>query len=421
MNVLRTVGLTLLLLFAAFYIVAFWPVRDPHPAPYVERGITVVQVGKLYASPDAPALAPATIVIQDGRIAQVTQTFASAPANARVINCQTCTATAGFWNVHIHFTQPKWQWAAWKSTQILNAQLADMLTSRGFTTVADLGSDPRDTISLRRRIEHGDLLGPAIYTAGPALYPPDGIPYYLRNSLPRWMLKLMPQPKTPEAAVRVVVRNKRTGSDLLKLFTGSYVERGVIKPMPEDIASAAARQAHDYRQLVFAHGSNLAGTQVAIASGVDVLAHAPDTTEGVDEAVLRAAVARHMAMVPTLKMFATTVTTKPSYLQPIYAIVRQYKALGGELMFGTDVGYMTDYSTDGEFSGLKECGLNSRDMLRMLTTAPAARFGVANEKGTVEVGKLGDITVLDADPVEDTAAFSKVHATIRNGRVLFQK
>jgi imidazolonepropionase-like amidohydrolase len=321
----------------------------------------------------------------------------------------------------VHFTERKWQWAEWKSAQVLDAQLADMLTSRGFTTVVDTGSDPHETIALRRRIEKGELRGPAIYTAGPALYPPDGVPYYVRNSAPAWMLKLMPQPKTPDAAARVVDNNKRIGSDLLKLFTGSYVQRGVIKPMPVEIATAAAREAHDHGQLVFAHESNLPGTLVAIESGVDVLAHAPDTTEGIDESVLHAAIAHHMAMVPTLKMFATTVTTKPAYLQPIYAIVRQYKTLGGELLFGTDVGYMTDYSTDGEFSALKECGLNSRDMLRMLTTAPASRFGVANQRGTVEIGKFGDITVLDADPIENPAAFSKVHATIRNGRVLFQK
>ena len=421
MKALAVFVLALLLVCGAFVTVALWPLRDPHPAPYLQHGMTVVRVGKLYVSPDAPALSPATIMIQDGRIWQVTPSLAPVPATSTVVDCPSCTATAGFWNVHVHFTQPKWQWAEWKSAKGLDAQLADMLTSRGFTTVADLGSDPRVTIALRRRIEKGEVRGPEIYTAGPALYPPNGVPYYLRNSLPAWMVALMPQPETPDAAVRVVEHNKRTGSDLLKLFTGSYVQRGVIKPMPVEIAAAAAHQAHAYGQLVFAHESNLAGTQVSIASGVDVLAHAPDTTEGVDENVLRSAIARNMAMVPTLKMFATTVTTKPAYLQPIYAIVRQYRALGGELLFGTDVGYMTDYSTDGEFSALKECGLNSRDMLRMLTTAPAGRFGVANEKGTVEVGKLGDLTVLDADPIEDAAAFSKIHATIHNGRVLFQK
>ena len=53
-----------------------------------------------------------------------------------------------------------------------------------------------------------------------------------------------------------------------------------------------------------------------MASGVSVLAHAVDTTDGVDDAVLRAVIEKKMAMVPTLKMFRTTVTTKAAYLDP---------------------------------------------------------------------------------------------------------
>jgi RNase P/RNase MRP subunit p30 len=47
--------------------------------------------------------------------------------------------------------------------------------------------------------------------------------------------------------------------------------------MPLDIAKAAVERTHLNGHLVFAHPSNLAGTQVAIQSGVDVLAHAPDS------------------------------------------------------------------------------------------------------------------------------------------------
>ena len=128
-----------------------------------------------------------------------------------------------------------------------------------------------------------------------------------------------------------------------------------------------------------------------------------------------------MAMVPTLKMFATTVTASSSYLQPIYDEVRQFHELGGQLLFGTDVGYMTDYSTEGEFEGLKKSGLGMRDVLRMLTAAPAQRFRVETEVGTVAVGKRADLVVIDADPKQDIAAFARVRYTIRNGRVLYRR
>jgi imidazolonepropionase-like amidohydrolase len=418
-RLLRWMAGTLVVAGAGYFFLWFWPMRDPHPRP-APGGSLAIRDATVYVSPGAAPLEHATVLVRDGVIAAV-GADAAVPADTQVLACNGCVVTAGFWNVHVHFTEPKWDWAAWKSSAELDAQLADMLTSRGFTTVADLGSDLRNTISLRRRIESGELLGPRIYTAGAGLYPPHGIPYYIRNSVPFFVLWFMPQPESPQEAAEVEERNIARGADILKLFTGSYVARGTVKPMPEAIARAAVEVAHQHGQIAFSHPSNLAGTQVAIASGVDVLAHAPDTTEGVDAALLGSMVSRNMAMSPTLKMFATTVTTKPEYLEPIYAVVRQFHELGGVLLFGTDVGYMSDYRTEDEFRALEHCGLGAMDILRMLTTAPAERFSVAREEGTIEVGKAGDLVMLEGDPGRDVGAFARVMATVRNGRVLFMR
>jgi imidazolonepropionase-like amidohydrolase len=191
--------------------------------------------------------------------------------------------------------------------------------------------------------------------------------------------------------------------------------------MPLDIAKAAVDESHLNGKLVFAHPSNLAGVRVAIQSGVDVLAHAADDTAGVDQALLSQAVRQNMAMIPTLKMFATTVTTDPHYIDPICNEVRQFHELGGQLIFGTDVGYMTDYSTDGEFVELGKSGLDWKDILAMLTTNPAARMGASRSKGTVTPGKLADLTILSADPAMDLTNFARVQMVIRSGRVIWQR
>ena len=75
-------------------------------------------------------------------------------------------------------------------------------------------------------------------------------------------------------------------------------------------------------QLVFAHPSNLEGVRVAMQSGVDVLAHAPDTVKGVDDALIHDLVARHMAMIPTLKLFSGD-----SDIAAIRAIVAKFHRL----------------------------------------------------------------------------------------------
>ena len=410
----------ILVAIAAVWVIEYYPRYGSHPPLKLAQGTLAIQHARIYISPADPPIDDGTILVRNGLIAEV-GTQVTVPAGATIIPCNHCVVTAGFWNMHVHFTEPKWSMANWKSAATLNPQLADMLLSRGFTTVADLGSNPADTFSIRRRIEKGELSGPYIYTAGTALYPPHGVPFYLREAMPGWMVSLLPQPDSPEQAVQIVHRNLASGADLTKLFTGSWVQRGHVLPMPLDIARAAVTETHLNGKLVFAHPSNLAGTQVAINSGVDVLAHAADDTRGVDAALLQSAINKNMAMIPTLKMFASTVTNDPHYMDPICAEVNQFHQLGGTLLFGTDVGYMTDYSTELEFVELGKSSLDFKTVLGMLTTNPAARMGVSASRGTVTPGKFADLTILSADPATDLTNFSRVEAVVRSGKLIWHQ
>ena len=404
---------------AAIWLFEFYPRHGSHPPLQLARGTLAIEHAKIYTSPNDPAIDDGTVLVRDGLIAAVGKQV-EVPSDATIVPCDHCVVTAGFWNAHVHFTEPKWSMANWKSAATLNPQLADMFLSRGFTTVIDVGSNPADTFSIRRRIEKGELTGPYIYTAGTALYPPHGVPFYIRETAPKWIVAVMPQPETPQEATRIVRSNLSSGADLTKLFTGSWIARGHVLPMPVNIARAAVTESHLNGKLVFAHPSNLAGVQVAIDSGVDVLAHAADDTRGVDAKLLSTAIANNMAMIPTLKMFSTTVTKDPHYMDPICAEVQQFHQLGGTLLFGTDVGYMTDYTTEEEFVQLGKSGLDWRTVLGMLTTNPASRMGASNSKGTVTAGKLADLTILDADPADALTNFSRVHAVVRSGRLIWQ-
>src|SRR6266700_852703 len=405
----------------AVWLVEYYPRHGSHPPLRLARGTLAIQHARIYASPTDPPIEDGTVLVRDGAIAAV-GTQIAVPPEAQIIPCDHCIVAAGFWNTHVHFTEPeKWSMAQWKSGATLNPQLADMFLSRGFTTVIDLGSNPADTFSIRRRIEQGKLNGPYIYTAGTALYPPHGVPFYLREAMPGWMVHMLPQPDSPEQAQRIVRNNLNSGADVTKLFTGSWIERGRVLPMLLNIARAAVTTSHLNGRIVFAHPSNLPGTMVAVDSGVNVLAHVPDDTRGITPDLFATMVRKNMAMSPTLKMFTTTVTSDPHYMDPMYEEVRTFHALGGTLLFGTDVGYMTDYSTEGEFEALGKCGLNWRDVLAMLTANPAARMGVQDRKGSVTAGKLADLVVLDADPAADLKNFSRVQTVLRSGAVVWQR
>src|SRR5579871_5334474 len=157
--------LVIIIAMAAVWLLEFYPRHDSHPPLRLARGTLAIQHARIYVSPTDSPIEDGTVLVRDGLIAAVGSGL-PAPPNARIIPCNHCVVTAGFWNTHVHFTEQKWTMAQWKSAATLNPQLGDMFLSRGFTTVIDLGSNPADTFAIRRRIEKGELTGPYIYTAG---------------------------------------------------------------------------------------------------------------------------------------------------------------------------------------------------------------------------------------------------------------
>ena len=368
---------------------------------------------RVYPAPGAAPLVDATVLIHDGRIAAVSRRVALPPGTT-VLPCDGCVVFAGFWNAHVHFTGPQWLAAAQLAAPTLERQLQDMLTHSGFTSVVDTGSDPDVTGELRRRIERGEVAGPHIRTAGVPLYPEHALPYYLAD-LPAEVKAKLGQPASPEEARRFVAANLAAGADITKLFTGSIVAPDQVQPMRVDIATAAVAESHRLGALVFAHPTNLEGVRIALDSGVDVLAHAPEVVHGIDRDVIRDLARKHVVIIPTLKLFA-----RDPDIQGIRRLVFDAHRAGVRLVFGTDTGFLTDYDVAEEFSQLSQAGLAFDDILAMLTTAPAALFSVAGHQGRVAPGMDGDLTILGSDPKSaGVRAFSDVRYTIRGGQVLF--
>jgi imidazolonepropionase-like amidohydrolase len=103
------------------------------------------------------------------------------------------------------------------------------------------------------------------------------------------------------------------------------------------------------------------------------------------------------------------------------AQVRAFAELGGQVLFGTDVGYMTDYDPTDEYVFLQRAGLSAAQILATLTTAPAARFGMASRTGRLEVGLDADVTVVEGDPARDIRALARVRYALRGGRPVFER
>lgn len=372
--------------------------------------------GKVYASPDAAPLDDAVVVTTNGVITAIgSRSDVQVPSDARVIDCTGKTVVAGFWNSHAHFTEAVWNNAGSAPAAPLTAHMQEMLTRWGFTSVWSLGSDPDNSMALRRRVYADEILGPNIFLVG-SIFPRDGRPAYLPDAR-------IPEAETPERAAEMARYYLKIGLDGIKLFTGSY--KGEDKPvvnMEAAIAKAAVDVAHAQGKPVFAHPQNTAGIEAVLAAGVDVMAHTVGRQPGYPVDQLARFKAQGTALTPTLSLFAKLPLPPEIAARLVDNIVGQLKSFsenGNTVLFGTDVGYIPLYDTTLEYQLMRRA-LGERQVLASLTTNPASYFKVAN-KGRLEKGFDADVVVLDGDPLADVTNLAKVAYTIRAGKVIYQK
>jgi imidazolonepropionase-like amidohydrolase len=377
----------------------------------------VLAGARVYPSPTAAPLEDATVVTSGGVITAIGKRGEVAiPDGSRVVDCAGKTVVAGFWNSHVHFTEPAWNNAANVSADALETHMREMLTRWGFTTVWDLGANSADTLPLRRRIAAGEIAGPNILLVG-SIFPEHGHPVYLPPDMQ------LPEAAAPDQAAEMVRTYLRIGLDGVKLFTGAFM--GVNKPvvnMAPAIAEAAVDVAHAQGKPVFAHPQNRAGVDAVLAGGVDVLAHTVPSEPGYTGEQLARFKSQGTALIPTLSLI-TTVAAPPFIVERlVQSGVSQLKAFsqnGGPVLFGTDVGYIKIYNTSLEFE-LMHRALSEQEVLASLTTNPASYFKAA-KKGRVETGLDADLVVLAGDPMADVRHLAGVVYTIRAGRVIYQK
>jgi imidazolonepropionase-like amidohydrolase len=377
---------------------------------------------KIYRSPDSPPIADGTVLIRDGKIFAVgTRKDIKVPPSDSVIDCKGLTLTAAFWNCHVHFIEPKWQGADGMPAGQFNRQMEQMITSHGFAHVYDIAEfSIENVLRIRNRIKKGDVNGPVIYTTGVPLVPKDGSPFYIAP------LKL-PEAGDAQQAVDHIQRQVDSGADAVKIWTGSPTRQGVVY-MPPDIVRQITATAHRLGKPVFAHPTDTKGVMTAVENGVDILAHtSPDDGRRWSADTIRKMIAAHVALIPTLKLWkdelikgGVTDWAHHPLLLTAEQQLHDFENAGGTVLFGTDVGYLSDYATVDEYRFLTEAGLDFPHILAMLTTTPAQRFGLSNRTGRIAAGMDADIVLVKADPAAAIQALDQVAYTILGGRVIYR-
>jgi imidazolonepropionase-like amidohydrolase len=145
------------------------PAATPAAAPEVVR---VIHAGTLIAEPGRPAMRNASVVIRGRKISEIRPGFADV-AGAQVIDLRNATVMPGLIDMHVHLVGLDDRIQDRLNENIRDAEdeaYTALLNARktllaGFTTVRDLGGDPRTILSLRDAINANQFSGPTIVAA----------------------------------------------------------------------------------------------------------------------------------------------------------------------------------------------------------------------------------------------------------------
>src|SRR4051812_51547 len=393
----------------------------------MEETMKVLKNARLIDGTGASPLQGATIVLRDNRIEAIsTRNQDDWPAEAEIIDCSGKTLLPGLIDCHDHMANHKYDLAhRWgidepQSTRVLRtAAVLRQTLAAGYTLIRDAaGLD----VGFKRAIEEGLIDGPRLVISLSIVSPIGGIGDRVSPSghSPWADCCCVPSgPLLPESVVenvgdvRTVVRRMvRAGADVIKCATtGGASSRPGHGPRDGafnlDEMQALVEEAHALDRRVMCHALGGRGLDIAIEAGVDSIEHGCCLDE--EPELLEMMAERGIFFVPTFAVYEfhrksplPHVRERARHLQEHHAeSLRRAFAAGVKIAAGTDAGGHGHPSNAMEIECLVKAGLTPLQALRAATGWAAECLGRAHEFGTVEKGKLADLTVVAGDPLED--------------------
>ncbi|HET6604554.1 MAG TPA: amidohydrolase family protein [Xanthomonadaceae bacterium] len=403
---------------------------------------TLVACGDLFDAERAALAGPHTIVVRDGRIAEV-RAGAPAPASGeRVVDLSAHTCLPGLIDSHVHLRGQTSRQAYSEGFRLdpedyafRAVGYAATTLQAGFTTVRDLGGSI--TPALRDAIDQGHIQGPRIFAAGTSIAttgghadPTNGISRELADALG------YPGPEDgvisgQDQARRAVRQRYKEGSDLIKITaTGGVLSFAKNSQNPQftvDEIRAIVETARDYGYKVAAHAHGDEGMQRAVLGGVDSIEHGTYMSEQTMKMMKESGT----WYVPTISagVFVGEMAVQPDYypeivrpkalaVGPLIAgtFGRAYRA-GVPIAFGTDAGVFPHGDNAREFVLMVEAGMPANLALQSATRNAAQLLGEWDNLGSIAPGKHADIVAVRGDPLQDISLMRQVQFVMKGGTV----
>lgn len=402
------------------------------------------------------------VLIMDDRIVAVgVRSGVNVPPGARIIEGRGRYVIPGLMDANVHLVMRRNRADTITRFEELIEEAAQTALKYGQTTVFDTWGVLEPLIRVRDRIRRGETEGSRIFAAGNCIGM--GGPFLAGSLQEKEVgadtaaeINLLSQLGTgPELRfmtsdqVRQAIRDYiRRGPDFLKYAASGHAEPDLIV-FSEEVQRVIVDEGHRAGLTVQAHTTSNESLLMAIRAGVDLITHA-DVTGPVPIPVSTLALLKEKQLPcgffpKTLRRWDIEITGGSNTPGAKSRLTLESQRLnqtemvkaGIPLLLNTDGGlwppdildvhppdHWTDYEAvigEGYFvrcRGMSEMGIPPMDIILAGTRNVALAYGMLDDLGTLEPGKLADMVILEADPLADIENLRRIAAVIKDGRVV---
>ena len=391
-----------------------------------------------------PPVAGSFVLIEDDRISRISRVPVDVGDGVRRVDGRGKFLIPGLMDMHVHLRGGR---GAGDPDERAAVRALHGFLYSGFTSVYDAGNNPEFIFSLRERERAGQIISPRIFAAGGVVTVPGGHGGGSSATLvTRW----------PEDMAKLDAHLARE-PDMIKLTFDEHGwgTRPLIPLLPVELMEQVGRYVNERGIRTTVHISHELRARQAMAAGINTLAH-PVIQGPISQGFVNLMAATKTPMVSTLTIGEgySRLVEHPEFLdQPLYQAVyepavierlkgevreqfaarswttwmkvmtpvaqenlRQIDAAGGVVVLGSD--QSSGPASHRELELMVAGGITPLQAIRIGTLNAAIFLGRERELGSIEEGKLADVVLLEADPLQDIRNAQRIELVVKDGVIV---